>query len=327
MNKKSVSIVIPNYNGRHLLEEFLPFTVQAVKNAGVDYEIIIVDDASRDDSVAFLKQHYPNVILLESETNQGFSVTCNKGIRQASKELMLILNSDIKLSPNYFDNQWQCFQNENTFGVMGRIMDTTSNTHDGPRLPERFGFKFKQGKIYETSNPNLPAPTIFLSGANALVCSKKIKQLLGFDEIFSPFYFEDVDLGLRAWRLGWQCYYAFASSCYHIGSSTINANNLKKSVKATYYRNRYILHGIHLNPTQYAWFKVQTFIFEVLPKTLMGQFWVWKSYSALGTYQEKMASSRLRFSQQAKTTGTKLSLFSLSAKIKAILKDGNYQVS
>lgn len=327
MNKKSVSIVIPNYNGRHLLEEFLPFTIQAIKNAAVDYEIIVVDDASKDDSIAFVEAHYPEIILLKNNINKGFSATCNKGIMQASKELMLILNSDIQLSPNYFDNQWQCFEDENTFGVMGRIIDTGSNTHDGPRLPQRFGFKFKQNKIYETADQNHPAPTIFLSGANALVCSKKIKQILGFDEIFSPFYFEDVDLSLRAWRLGWQCYYAFASTCYHIGSSTINANNLKKSVKATYYRNRYILHGIHLNKTQYTWFKVQTFIFEVLPKVLMGQIWVWKSYSALSAYQEKIASSKLRLEKQSENTGTKLSLFSLSTRINAILKDGNYKVS
>lgn len=327
MNKKSVSIVIPNYNGRHLLEEFLPFTVQAIKNAAVDYEIIVVDDDSKDDSIAFLETYYPEIILLKNEINKGFSATCNKGIMQASKELMLILNSDIQLSPNYFENQWQCFEEHDTFGVMGRIIDTGTHTYDGPRLPQRFGFKFKQNKIYETADQKHPTPTIFLSGANALVCAKKIKQILGFDEIFSPFYFEDVDLSLRAWRLGWKCYYAFEATCDHIGSSTINANNLKKNVKATYYRNRYILHGIHLNKSQFAWFKVQTFIFEVLPKMLMGQFWVWKSYSTLSAYKEKMDSSKLRLDQQAESTGTKLSLFSLSTKIKAILKDGNYKVS
>lgn len=327
MSKKSVSIVIPNYNGRKLLEDYLPFTVEAIKNAGVDFEIIIVDDASKDTSVAFLEEHYPQIIVLKNEVNSGFSATCNVGIAKAAKELMLILNSDIKLTPNYFDNQWQCFEDENTFGVMGRIMDTTSNTYDGPRLPQRFGFKFKQNKTYQTEDIQLPAPTIFLSGANMLVSSKKIKQILGFDEIFSPFYSEDVDLSLRAWRLGWKCFYDYSSICYHIGSSTINANNLKQSVKIIYYRNRYILHGIHLTKSQFAWFKLQTFIFEVLPKTVIGRSWIWESYKVLNSYSEKIALSKARLTEQAKSTGTKLPLFSLGNRIKSILKDGNYEVS
>lgn len=327
MNKKSVSIVIPNYNGRKLLEEYLPFTIQAVKNAGIDYEIIIVDDASKDTSVAFLAEHYPEINVIKNELNKGFSATCNAGIAKAAKELMLILNSDIKLSPDYFQNQWQCFDDENTFGVMGRIIDTTSNTYDNPRLPQRFGFKFKQNKTYQTIDTKLPAPTIFLSGANMLVCSKKIKQILGFDEIFSPFYAEDVDLSLRAWRLGWQCYYDYSSICYHIGSSTINANNLKQSVKMIYYRNRYILHGIHLTKGQFSWFKLQTFIFEVLPKTLIGKGWIWESFNALSNYDEKIAKSKEKLNEQAKITGTKLPLFSLGKRIISILKAGNYEVS
>ena len=279
MHKKSVSVIIPNYNGQELLAQFLPFTLQALKNAAVDYEVIIVDDASKDTSIAFLKANYPEIILIENHKNSGFSVTCNVGIKKASKELMLILNSDIKLSPNYFENQWQCFQDESTFGVMGRIIE--DEKHDAPRISKKIGFKYVQNKPYKVADETLPVPTLFLSGANALVCSKKIKQLGGFDEIFSPFYYEDTDLSLRARRLGWKCYYSFQSTCDHLGSSTVKSNHRKKLVKIIYYRNRFILHGIHLTKNQFRWFKLQTFCLAVVPKMLIGKFWIWESFNSI----------------------------------------------
>src|SRR5690606_964548 len=77
--KKNVSIIIPNFNGQALLEEYLPYAIAAAENAGIAYEVIIVDDASTDQSVDFIKTHYKDVILLKNPVNQGFSYSCNKG--------------------------------------------------------------------------------------------------------------------------------------------------------------------------------------------------------------------------------------------------------
>ena len=318
MHKKSVSVIIPNYNGQELLAQFLPFTLQALKNAAVDYEVIIVDDASKDTSIAFVKANYPEIILIENQKNSGFSVTCNVGIKKASKALMLILNSDIKLSPNYFENQWQCFQDESTFGVMGRIIE--DKEHDAPRLSKKIGFKYIQNKTYSVADETSPVPTLFLSGANALVCSKKIKQLGGFDEIFSPFYYEDTDLSLRACRLGWKCYYSFQSTCDHLGSSTVKSNHRKKLVKIIYYRNRFILHGIHLTKNQFCWFKLQTFCLAILPKILIGKFWILESFKSLKNYDQAIHSSKSRLEEQAKITGHLFPLFSLKNRLLTQLK-------
>lgn len=325
MNKKSVSIIIPNYNGQELLERFLPFTLAAIKNAAVDYELIVIDDASTDESVSFIRTHYPDIILLENQKNSGFSATCNVGIAKAAKELMLILNSDIQLSANYFENQWQCFEDNDTFGVMGRILE--NNKYDGPRLSTKVGLKYRQNEIYKVEDEERPTPTVFLSGANALVCAKKIKQLGGFDQIFSPFYYEDTDLSLRACRLGWKCYYSFKSTCNHMGSSTINGNNLKKHVKIIFYRNRFILHGIHLTKSQFCWFKLQTLFLEVIPKTLIGRLWIWKSYGALKQYSVAIHNSKQRLDQQAKTTGKLLPLFALRNRILAEIKESKIEFS
>jgi GT2 family glycosyltransferase len=116
--KKSVSVIIPNYNGKHLLKEYLPFTIEAVKNAGAVYEIIIVDDCSTDDSVEFIRSEYPWVNLVINSENKGFSYSCNRGIEVAEYELILLLNSDVKLTPDYFEHQWKYFLRWDTFGVM-----------------------------------------------------------------------------------------------------------------------------------------------------------------------------------------------------------------
>ena len=76
----TISVVIPNYNGKHLLERNLPFVCEALNNTKIDFEIIIVDDFSTDNSAIFITQNYPTVILIINEKNHGFSFSCNKGI-------------------------------------------------------------------------------------------------------------------------------------------------------------------------------------------------------------------------------------------------------
>src|SRR5579875_1863140 len=100
--RKSISVIIPNYNGQTLLEHYLPYTLNSMRNAGVKYEIIIVDDCSTDGSVEFVKQNYPEIQILVNAENKGFSYSCNRGIEHSAMELIFLLNSDIKLTANYF---------------------------------------------------------------------------------------------------------------------------------------------------------------------------------------------------------------------------------
>ena len=93
---KSVSVVIPNYNGAHLLQKNLPSVIRALDFIQVEYEIIVVDDCSKDDSVLFIQTNYPAIKLIRNEKNGGFSISCNRGIELADKELILLLNTDIE---------------------------------------------------------------------------------------------------------------------------------------------------------------------------------------------------------------------------------------
>lgn len=253
---RSISVVIPNYNGKELLKRNIPSVYNALLTSGItDFEVIISDDASKDDSVTFIKTTYPNIILVENKTNKGFSGNTNSGIFRATKDLVLILNSDIYLTDGYFMNLLHYFDMPDTFGVMGRINAIDSDIiQDGAKFP---GFRFSKIVTYKNyiSQSHSKLYSFFLSGANALVDRKKLFEIGGFDELFNPYNSEDVNLGLKAWRLGYPCYYEHSAICKHPNSSTIKKEPNKK-VKIISKRNKMYLHFIHLNDYQLFYYFV-----------------------------------------------------------------------
>ncbi|MBG6235106.1 GT2 family glycosyltransferase [Pedobacter sp. CAN_A7] len=292
--KKSLSVIIPNYNGKHLLESYLPSVFEALENTGVSYELIIIDDASKDDSIPFIKSLYPHITLLVNATNRGFSYTCNQGINIARNELTLLLNSDVRLTHDYFEKQWPYFQHEDTFGVMGRIMSADGSTiEDAARILFYNGCRIKANRFYySTNNNDKDVYTAYLSGANALIDTKKLKALKGFDEIYSPFSSEDSDLSLRAWLLGWKCYYEHQSICYHQVSGSTKTQIKSAFIKTIYYRNRFIFHAIHLQGWRLKLWPAYALLVEVLPKIMAGKTWMFFSYKQYLQYHTAIERSR-----------------------------------
>ncbi len=292
--QKSVSIVIPNYNGKHLLEKYLPSVFTAAENAKAIFEVIVIDDGSKDESISFIKSTYPNIKLLINDRNRGFSYTCNHGIRESQYALILLLNSDVKLTPNYFKDQWKYFEKPDTFGVMGRIMSfDETRIEDAARLLYYSGCRIKANKFYYSENhEDDQVYTAYLSGANALVDAQKLKELGGFDEIFSPFSSEDFDLSLRAWQLGWKCYYDHQSVCFHHVSASTKTQIKSDFIKKIYYRNRFMLQGIHLHGFRKMLYPLQQIFTELIPKLLTGKTWVMKSYHDGLAHQAQIQASR-----------------------------------
>lgn len=308
--KKNVSIIIPNYNGAGLLQQYLPYTIAAADGAGADYEIIVVDDASKDDSVAFLEDFHRDIILVKNQVNKGFSFSCNEGMKVAQYDLLLFLNSDVKLSLDYFEQQWQYFEHEDTFGVMGRIMSMDEQRmEDTARFPNFMGYRIKASSFFYSDERNKFIPTTYLSGANALVDAKKMKSLQGFDPIFSPFYAEDLDLGLRAWRLGWKCYYEHQAVCFHQVSTTTKKHCTKNRVKEIYYRNRFLVHAIHLEGFSFWMWYLHVLFLEVTPKLLLGKFWIWKSFRQFLSQSKEINRSKHQLSQLMEKNNSSFSLF------------------
>lgn len=297
--QKGVSVVIPNYNGVQLFPETLPTVYEALQTVQLPFEIIIADDCSTDASLSFLQKNFREIKIISNQKNSGFSITANNGIRNAQYDLVLLLNSDVKLEPNYFINQLHYFEKEDTFGVMGRIVGWNDDTiQDGAKYPSFHGVKIKTAGNYILDNEEEMKNglyTMYLSGANALLDRKKFIEIGGFNELFSPFYVEDFELSLRAWRRGWKCYYDYQSVCRHQVSISIKSKAKKNNIKKFYNRNKMYLHAIHLPAAKRYTYYFQLF-FEGLAKLAMGHIYFieaislfMKSYSGVQRSRERLA--------------------------------------
>ena len=318
--RKSISVVIPNYNGRHLLEQNLPSVVKALKSAKVNYEIIVVDDCSKDESVLFLEKNYQDIHLIINQENKGFSVSCNKGINQAKNDLILLLNTDIELNNDFFESQFKYFELPDTFGVMSKIIGAKKGeVQDTARFFKHSGFKIKSNNFFYVKDEDFLTPTAYLSGANALVDAKKIKKIGGFNEIFSPFYCEDFELGLRAWRLGWKCYYDPKSYCIHDHSSTTKNYRTRNWVKAIFFRNRMLVHAIHLSKIKLFFWILQLLVFDLLFMWLGLKFYFYKSFAMFLSSTKSISESRKRMQELIDEQQSGLSIDEVISKMNEML--------
>ena len=246
-----ISLVIPNYNGEQLLPQILPPAIHALSATGIPYEIIVADDASTDQSIVMLNRDFPQVQIKQLQANGGFSKTANAGVRAARYSWVLLMNSDVKLTPTYFQFLLPYCHQTGLFSVSGRIVGWDDDQiQDGGKYPVFQGAKIKTSYDFvpeQTSPTTFAFPCFYSSGANAFINRKLFLELGGFNELFSPFYVEDTELSLRAWRLGFSNYYEHKAICAHRTSSTIGSPERKKQVNRIYNRNKYLLHAIHLD--------------------------------------------------------------------------------
>ena len=256
-------MVIPSFNGKELLEQYLPSLLETLRNSRQvpQYETIVVDDASTDGTDVFLTENYPEVIYLKNTENMGFSKTSNRGLHQAKHELVLFLNNDMVLNDDFFEKTIPYFDQEDTFGVFSEIRDSLGEKKlEGQKAP-----KCKKHRIHYEDNRETKGPfTFYLCGGNALVSREKMLKLQGFNEIFSPFYFEDFDVSLRAWRKGWKSYYTEDTFCKHCHSQTINSNFSKEYVQGIFLRNRFIFNDLHKSSNECLRLRAQAFLKIIL---------------------------------------------------------------
>lgn len=242
----TVSVIIPNYNGRKLLAQYIPYTITALNHCKTieASEIIVVDDASQDDSVEYIKKIFPQIILLQNEHNCGFSKTVNKGLRQARYEAVCILNTDIELSPDFFEVTLPMLKAEDVFGVYCSLKDPNTN-----RIIEgkkKAVIKKHKLNYIDCLGDDEKGESMYLCGGNSLIDKKKILELGGYDERFSPFYYEDMDLSLRARKKGWKSLYTNRTFCKHQHAATIGKFFSKDEIKEIFLRNQVLINLRHL---------------------------------------------------------------------------------
>lgn len=252
MEKPFLSIIIPNYNGEALLRRYLPSVVRAVENATFSSEIIVSDDASSDSSLEVLA-NFPTVKVIRREVNGGFSEATNTGMRAAQGTIFLFLNTDVELESDFLHHFQHYFKDDQVFAVSASGFDMkTGRPMDGGKI----GF-WQWGKPRTTKNyyeeharsRNIPKPypSFSVSGAFFFCDGNKARQLGGFDTLYSPFIFEDIDFTYRALKRGWKNYWEPRLRARHDHSSTLKKVARPLRIKIISKRNQiiFILLNIH----------------------------------------------------------------------------------
>ena len=318
----SISVVIPNYNGSKIIIETIYCVINALETSQIfDFEVIVSDDASTDNSIEILQANFKNIIIVQADVNTGFAGNVNRGISKSQKELILLLNSDVHLTEGYFKTLTPLFSNETTFGVMGAIKDVkTLEYQDGAKYPKMFLYNIESNQNIMSEDEILP--TLFLSGANALIRARYLKKLGGLCELFNPYYSEDVELGIRAWRLGWELYFQPKAICFHETSSTIKKINSQK-VQLIAKRNKYILHTLHLQGILRVLYFINIGV-NSLFKLVIGKKVHFQAFVLFVKMYSKVADE-IKRRRKSNENQYALSIFEVENKIKGLLKKYNLE--
>lgn len=212
----TVSIVIPNYNNRYLLEKNFPSVLEASKNLKNNIsEIIIVDDGSSDDSVSFLNSNYKNEIKLIKHTkNRGFASAVNTGVRASKGDLILLINTDVIPESDFLEPAIAHFKDPKVFAV-----SMHEEGYGGAKGHFADGY-IQLGMTEETKTSHI---SFYVSGGSGVFRRSIWKELGGMDEkLLSPFYWEDIDLCYRAAKRGYTNLWEPESKVVHKHESTIS---------------------------------------------------------------------------------------------------------
>lgn len=239
-----VSIVIPNYNGEDLLKKNLPTIVKRSKNC----EIIIVDDASTDNSIEYIKNAFPQICIIKRHENSGFAQSVNEGVKMATGELVILLNTDIYPKENYIDGLLPHFGNPLTFAV-GCLQES----HEDQKviLRGRGIGNFRKGFLIHARGDVNKKDTLWVSGGASMYRKSIWQKLGGMTPLYSPFYWEDIDLSYRALKSGFQIYFEPKSRVIHDQTmSSIRIKHDKNFITTIAYRNQILFVWLNINDLQ-----------------------------------------------------------------------------
>lgn len=250
----NVSIVIPTWNGCTLLERFLPSVCQAADRyrdvSGFEVEILIVDDGSSDGTALWLAREYlGRVELLIKRTNEGFSHACNTGFDHARHPIVFLLNNDVEVDVDAIAPLVRHFDDPDVFAVASQTTNLETGVATGVGKLGAFsrGFLRIHAGYQPAGAPPSACLSIFASGGASAFSLDKLRDLGGFDTLYAPFYWEDVELSYRAWKRGWRVLYEPESRVKHQVSSTIGKAFAKRGVRAIEQRNRLLAHWVHIH--------------------------------------------------------------------------------
>lgn len=260
-----VSILIPTWNGLGLLERFLPSIRQAARfyadETRSPVEIIVADDGSDDGTCAWLLAQgfsktgaavesdcaWTRLVLVRNERNSGFGEACNRGFAAARHRLVFLVNNDVEVTRDAIAPLVESFGDPTVFAAHCRAFDLETGREVGTGKLGSFSRGFiRVHRSYILTSPGLTSFSMFAGGGSSMFDREKFLEIGGFDSLFAPFYWEDVELSIRAWKRGYCVLYQPASVVRHRVSSTIRKLPARR-VERIQQRNRLIYHWIHLD--------------------------------------------------------------------------------
>jgi GT2 family glycosyltransferase len=236
--RHAASVVIPNWNGRGLLEKYLPPLIHAMRGHP-DNEIIVVDNGSTDGSAEFVRQHFPQIRLLALPKNLGFGGGSNAGFRAARNDIVVLLNSDMRVAEDFLAPLLEGFSQPDVFAVSCQIFfsDPEKRREETGLTQGSWSGGMLRVRHREDARVNRLFPCFYGGGGSCAFDRRKFLELGGFDELFHPFYLEDTDLGYRAWKRGWKVFYQPASHVWHEHRGTIGKTFSRAHIENIVRRN------------------------------------------------------------------------------------------
>ena len=230
-----IAVVILNWNGKALLETFLPSVITHSENA----KIYVADNASTDDSLAFLASSYPEVVILKNSNNYGFAGGYNEALKFVEEDIYVLLNNDVEVTKAWLDGIHHMFESNPKIAAVQpkikSIQNPTKFDYAGAAggFIDALGYPFCRGRIFEhieedKGQYNDDTEIFWASGACLAVKKNCFKEAGGFDESYFA-HQEEIDLCWRLKNLDYEIWYTSSSEVFHQGGGTLEHSNPRKT--------------------------------------------------------------------------------------------------
>ncbi len=230
-----VAVVILNFNGRDLLQKFLPSIIQFSPSA----KIFLADNHSSDDSVELVREEFPSIEIISIPENRGFCGGYNYALQKVEADYYVLLNSDVEITPRWIEPAIELFEKDASIGaIQPKILSYHHKNKfeyagAGGGFIDTLGYPFCRGRVFNVLEEdqgqfNDTLPVFWASGACLFIRSSLFHSVGRFDEDFFA-HMEEIDLCWRIQQTGIQIYYQGKSTVYHIGGGTLSTSNPKKT--------------------------------------------------------------------------------------------------
>jgi GT2 family glycosyltransferase len=232
----SVAIVILNWNGKHHLETFLP---SVMATTYPNCRIVVADNASTDDSIAYLREQYPGIDIILLKKNHGFARGYNEALKQVQADYYVLLNSDVEVTPSWLQPMVELLESEPLSAacqpkmIAYRNKDHFEYAGGAGGWLDAFGYPFARGRIFDVTEVDRgqydeTEEVFWATGAAMVIRSTRFHEVQGFDEYFFA-HQEEIDLCWRLKLSGYKIFACPASTVYHVGGGTLPRGNSKKT--------------------------------------------------------------------------------------------------